>query len=290
MTNAYSNWLRLIRAARGLEAGGFYNAAKLLWAALYASEIKAAGGEVIPKGEDLDRDLAAILDEWRTTGVNPALVAALEKGRAAVREDRTIPYDDIPAVSVSRTTGDMFLGDPPEFTDNHDHRLGLRSFTPVWYLEPLSRHEALAALEYGPALIEAEIVGLTLEQMTMITPAPGEWTMRELLNHLMMSQELFAARVDKILSETNPSLEGMAVWAMTQKLLSPDQIVERYRASREHTVARLKAISPEDWRRAGQHSEWGRQTVLDQATYFARHEASHMPQFAQIRRAIEKAE
>ncbi len=277
---------QLIRAARGAEAGGYYGVAKLLWAMAYSEEVKGSNQAGIPRGAELDGELSAIIESLKARSGDTSVITALEKGLQAVREDCTVNYTDVPGVYVSRTTGEVILGEPPEFTSNHDHRLGLREFKPIWYFEPMSPAECLNALEHNPDVIAEQISGLTTEQL-LVAPAPGEWNMRELLWHLLQAQELVAARVEKMLTENHPSLEGMAVWAMKDdQAMSPADILERYCASREVMISRLKAIAPADWYRGGWHSEFGEQTVLSQATYFARHEMSHMPQFAQIRRAV----
>lgn len=281
--------IKLICAARGAEAGGYNGVAKLLWALAYSEEVKASNQVGIPRGVELDGELSAIIEALKARSGDTSVIAALEKGLQSVREDRTVNYADVPGVYVSRTTGEVILGEPPEFTPNHDHRLGLREFKAIWYFEPMSPAECLNALEHNPDVVAEQISGLTAEQL-LVAPAPGEWNMRELLWHLLQAQELVAARVEKMLTENHPSLEGMAVWAMKDgQAISPGDILERYRASREVMVAHLKAIAPADWYRAGWHSEFGEQTVLSQATYFARHEMSHMPQFAQIRRAVSGA-
>ncbi len=55
-------------------------------------------------------------------------------------------------------------------------------------------------------------------------------------------------------------------------------IVARYRGLRHGTVDRLRTLDDAGWARGGRHPEWGRVTVLGQAAYFARHEASHLAQ------------
>ena len=52
----------------------------------------------------------------------------------------------------------------------------------------------------------------------------------------------------------------------------------RVSALRHATVTRLAGLADPDWGRGGNHPEWGRVTVLGQAAYFARHEASHLAQ------------
>jgi DinB family protein len=286
MSQAYDELIRYIRTARGLEAGGYYGAAKLVWALAYSQEIAASNEQGIPRGADLDHELGVILDTLKAAGRDPTIITALESGREAVRWDTTVTYEDIPAVYASRTTGEIFVGEAPEFTSNNDHVLGLKEFPPIWYFEAMTPEQALEVLSAAGDIVESQIKGLSAEQL-LIAPAAGEWNMRQLLGHLMMAQELLAGRVEEMLAEDNPPLEGIAVWAMTEEHdLSPGEILERYRDSRQKLVERLKAIPVSDWWRGGWHSEFGKQTILSQAIYFARHELSHMPQFGQIRRAI----
>lgn len=282
---AYQQLIRLIRAAKGAEAGGFYGISKLLWAMAYRMEIQAAG-EDIPRGDALEAMLDEIQADLVDAGTPLPVLEALAKGRASLRADKPIPYADVPDVYVSRSSGEIFIGEPPALTSRGEHRLGLRSFGPIWYLDPLIPSEVIAALEAGAEAVQATLAGLSPYQLEM-HPAAGEWSMRELLNHWLFAQELLAARVDKLLTEDNPTLKGLAVWSIPAENVAVGEILERYRDSREKLLARLKALEPADWWRSGWHNEFGVQTVLAQVTYFARHEYSHLPQAHAIREGLE---
>jgi len=106
---------RLIHAARALEASGSYNAAKLLWALAYSEEIRgsAAAGEPVTRAER-DRELQALIPALRAAGTGEAILSAIERGRLAALEDRTIPLEEIPPVYVCRTCGQVALSRPPE--------------------------------------------------------------------------------------------------------------------------------------------------------------------------------
>ncbi len=92
----------------------------------------------------------------------------------------------------------------------------------------------------------------------------------------------------RLLAEDEPDLAGRAVWAETPasdegsvRSGEPAGVLfERYRELRGATVKQLRDREESGWRRAGHHAEWGRVTVLSQAAYFARHQASHMAQIA----------
>lgn len=286
-TTNYAELIKLIQAARGLEAGGYYGLAKLMWGLAYAAEVKTSNAAGIPRGAQLDATIADIMESLKGDDIDPAITDALAKGWQAVREDRTVPYTDIPDVFVSRTEGEIFIGEPPELTANNDHKLALKAFKGIWYFDALSPAEVLAALETNPNVIQAQINQLPVEQL-LIAPAHSEWNMHQLLAHILMAQELLTERIDLILTQDNPNLASRAVWAQKdQEALSTGDVLERYLDLRQKTIERLKALPAGDWWRTGWHDEFGAQTVLSQATYFARHEMSHMPQFAQIAHVLE---
>lgn len=285
--NDYVDLLNLIQTARGLEAGGYYGLAKVMWALAYSAEVKASNAAGIPRHADLDTALAGILQSLQASETDPAIISAIEKGWQAVREDRTIPYNDIPDVFVSRTGGEVYLGEPPEITPTNDHRLALREFKGIWYFDALTPAEVFKALEGNPVIIKEQLADLSADQL-LSAPAHSEWNMHQLLAHILMAQELLSQRIDLMLTEDNPNLASRAVWAQKdQEALSTGDVLERYLDLRQQLVERLKALPAADWWRKGWHDEFGAQTVLSQATYFARHEMSHMPQFAQIRQSLD---
>jgi uncharacterized damage-inducible protein DinB len=284
----YEHLTRLVRVARGLEAGGYYNAAKLFWAMAFSEELRASNEQGIPlKVDDLDREMQTALDALAAAGAEPELIAALQSGRQAARDDRTIPWTEIPQVHVCRTCGEIALGQaPPRCPTCGARALTFREFPPVYYLEPLSPGQAMGALVSGPDEVEDAVKHLSEAAMTQ-PPRPGEWAIRDVLWHLLMAQSVFTGRVEKMLAEDNPSMEGVAVWAIEgEESLSARDILARYRDSRMATVEQLKAMSPADWWRTARHEEFVQFTILQQASYFAKHERSHLPQIDAIRQAI----
>lgn len=278
--------LRYVRAARGLDAGGFYNGARLLWALAYAEEIKASNAAGIPRDEALAAELDQLVQDLSGSGVNPDVLKGLTNTAAAVRENRTVTYAEAPAVYVSRTSGDVFIGKPPALTRTNDDVLALRAVPSIWYLEDLySPEQAIAALTAFPQQVVNLVQDMNHAQM-FIPERPGEWNMRDLLRHLYLTQELIAVRVEQIMAEDNPTLKGLALWAVTdQDDISGAEFLAKYRASRDQMLARLQHLHPQDWWRPCFHDEFGPMTLLHQVVYFARHERSHVPQMHAIYKA-----
>jgi hypothetical protein len=107
------------------------------------------------------------------------------------------------------------------------------------------------------------------------------------------AQGVLSARVNLMLDQDNPPLTSLAVsaWATSEEEHPPTarRIFEDYRASREALVARLDTLPLKDWWRTGQHQEFGPVTILQQASYFAAHERTHLPQIAVLRRQFARA-
>ena len=280
--------LQAIRIARGFEMRGAYNAAKLFWALAFSCEIQLSNAIGIQDGVDqLDSEIEALLSVAKLEETDPQWVAMMRRGQQGARENRTILLTEIPEASVCRRCGEMILGDSSSGCPAcHAQALTLRIFPPIYYLEPLPREQALSALASAPREMEAAMRGLNAEQLSRPSK-PGEWAIRDVAWHVLVAQGLLAGRLEKMLAEVDPPLPSVPAWAVDAiDSLSTSEILQQYSSSRQATVERLSRLAAEDWWRTGQHDEFGQVTVLQQASYFAKHERSHFPQLSEIRRAL----
>lgn len=60
-------------------------------------------------------------------------------------------------------------------------------------------------------------------------------------------------------------------------------MLRRYSASQQATLGSLKQMTTASWWRTAQQEEFDIVTILQQASYFAKHERSHLSQIAAIR-------
>ncbi|MBE0691047.1 MAG: DinB family protein, partial [Anaerolineae bacterium] len=240
----------------------------------------------IPRGDTLVRELDSLVADLRGSGAADDLFTAISAGIQGIREDRTIPFTAIPDVLVSRKCGDIYLGGVTETTDCGDDPLDLRRFEAIYYFDLMSPADVLAAMTAFPDTLAARIDGLSEDQMQR-TPFPGEWSLRELIFHFAMAQEVLQGRLEQLVTSDNPTLKSVAVWTMGEgEPVTTQAIFERYRASRAKSIDLLAEIAPGDWWRGGYHDEFGPVTILSQACYFTRHERSHMPQWVALLNAI----
>ena len=277
---------RLAAVARGLEREGAYNGAKLVRASLARELIRYAAQEAPSGGAAVACALQRLVDELGTT-LPRRIADALGPLPATIEAGRTISLVEAPRTRVCRVCGETFLGDdvPAGCPTCEAPALSFHEELPVWYLEPADRGAILAALAAGPHRLEGALRGHGDESLGR-QPAPGEWSARQALEHLLYAEELLATRISRLLDEDEPDLAAAAVWAETpasdegsaETGLPAGAIASRIGDLRHATVGRLAGLPDADWARAGQHPEWGRVTVLSQAAYFARHEASHFAQ------------
>jgi hypothetical protein len=277
---------RYAAVARGLEREGAYNAAKLLRGALQRELVRYAEQEGPSGGTAAAEALASLvsdLGDELAPGVEPLLRPLPD----AIRAGHTIPLRDAPRVHVCRVCGETFLGDevPATCPTCEAPALSFHEELPVWYLGPADRGAILGALVGGPRHLERALEGRTDDALAR-PPAPGEWSARQALEHLLFCEELLAKRIGRLLDEEEPDLAAAAVWADTPasdegtaETGEPASVIAARIAELRHaTVGRLASLPESSWGRGGTHPEWGRVTVLSQAAYFARHEASHLAQ------------
>jgi hypothetical protein len=280
----------LARVARGLEAGGIYNGAKLV-RALIDRELARAGFATPLAGAELATAVAGIADRLAIVGDNPALVGALRAAADAAGSEAPLALADAPRTWSCRICGRISLGAVPAWCPTCEAPAAqAREQVPAWYLEPILPSEALVQLEAGLAALEGIVAVCPLAVLDK-APRPGEWSVRETLQHLVTAEELLFARIPRLLEEDDPELVATAAWVLPpsdeaagSSDLSARELLDRLRSMRLATIARLGAISDSAWQRPGRHPEWGAVTVTSQAGYFARHLWSHL---AQVRAAAE---
>ncbi len=278
----------LARLARAVELIGAYNGAKLLRAALDRELVRWAVDHRPDDDDELEPALVAVAAGLRASGGSTELAARLEAIAPIVGSRGVVTLDDAPEARTCRVCGELFIGPPPATCPACEApALTFREQPPTWFLDPIEPGAALEALAAGPARLHAAVDGLPAARLDR-APRPGEWSVRETLEHVVGAEELLATRVARLLDEDEPDLvawvpasgEAPSDEATPTTGASAAELIARYDALRAATVDRLRGLAPADWLRAGRHPEWGRVTVLAQAGYFARHQASHEAQVA----------
>jgi len=121
-------------------------------------------------------------------------------------------------------------------------------------------------------------------------PDPKNFAAKECVCHLRDTEGLFMDRFGAILAMDDPKLAFDPSmpdrWAEERQYLRNDaqQALVHFRRRREETLALLRTLTPEQWKRGAVHATRGRRTADDFVTLMAWHDDNHLDQLA---RALE---
>ncbi len=287
---SYFDPYALQRVSRTASDLGHYNLGKLLNAAAASLANRSLYAESLPK---TDRELAEAVSQLEPrlceAGLDPQLLAAIQRAREIVAAGNLILYEDAPLVWVCRVCGEVALRAVPDHCPHCGAGALIFQFLPAaFYLEPEPAPLIMAQLARTPAWLEATLRGLTEEQTThRVAGTEGEWSLHEAAGHLLDTQHLIAQRVELFMEHAAPNLNAKAMWqAVESAELSSVEIAAEFRLSREAMLTQLRSAPSDRWTNVGQHSEFGPVTLQQQCTYFAKHEQWHMAQITRIRRDL----
>ena len=148
------------------------------------------------------------------------------------------------------------------------------------------RLELLKSLRASPVVAEALIGAFPDDGSLRRRPAEGEWAAVEVVAHLADTEERALARVRRMASEDEPTLEPFDQEALANErsYLDLDVAAEltRLAALRAEHVALLESLDEVGWNRVGIHGEHGRMTIERYESHVAAEEVDHLAQIARL--------
>jgi len=112
--------------------------------------------------------------------------------------------------------------------------------------------------------LEKAVKHLSGKQMRK-RPAPGKWSIAEILAHLADTEVVASWRMRLILGNDGTPIQGFDqdVWAETFRYADqdPDDSLKTFRVLRESYLSLLKHVPRELWKNHGMHSERGKETI-----------------------------
>ena len=156
-------------------------------------------------------------------------------------------------------------------------------------MDESERRRHLETLAATPAALKAAVRGLP-KKLLLFTPAPGKWSILEILGHLRdMESEAYLERYTRILAETDPRLPDLngEAFAIERDYRSAKaaEVLRDWTRLRRETLRLLRKVTAAQWTRAGVHETAGRLTMED----FLRRQAvgndeAHLGQIEAIKR------
>ncbi|MEO8368214.1 MAG: DinB family protein [Candidatus Solibacter sp.] len=117
-------------------------------------------------------------------------------------------------------------------------------------------------------------------------PAPGKWSVVEVVAHLAEDELSSSWRYRQMLENPGSALAGFDQdeWARRGQYAQWDlrDALEMFRLLRAANVRLLAGLKEDEWSLWGTHSERGRMTVAELAAHMNKHDARHMAQIERI--------
>lgn len=117
-------------------------------------------------------------------------------------------------------------------------------------------------------------------------PAPGKWSVAQILSHLADAEIVGGFRLRAALAEPRSALAAydQDLWAQSMRY---DEIpaaasLERFAQLRAWNMALYASLREDEWERFAIHAERGRESVRDHARLYAGHDLNHMTQVRRI--------
>jgi len=152
------------------------------------------------------------------------------------------------------------------------------------YAKFLGRRDPLAVAAATPSRIVSLIRGLPARQLAR-RPAPGKWSIQEIITHLADTDMVMACRARWIAFEDHPTLVpfDQEKWAAgrAREREPLAETLERFRLLRRTQLRLFRLASRQAFRRTGFHPERGVVSLRVQLETLAGHDLNHL---AQIRR------
>jgi len=112
-----------------------------------------------------------------------------------------------------------------------------------------------------------------------IPDTAGDWSIAEILNHLLDAERRFIARVRRLKRENMPRMRVMPGAEVTS--LTALQAWKAFYELRRRHITLLRSLKPADWRRSGTLSPGvGKVTIAGIVRHLAAHDAAHTAQIA----------
>jgi rubrerythrin len=165
------------------------------------------------------------------------------------------------------------------------------SFGPFYSLAPehlgqRTPDEIQAILAATPGQVARTILNVE-EAVLSRKPTPDEWSVKELISHLIETDYLFVWRVNMILSE--PDLPDVAYPIPPWKLhegkgyeeISALELIKRLEDSHAKSLDSVQDLTPVQWCRRGAMLRASR-SLVDLGTWVANHDLGHLAQIRQL--------
>ncbi len=122
------------------------------------------------------------------------------------------------------------------------------------------------------------------EERANAAPAPGKWSVREIVCHLADCETVFGIRLRHTLGEDHHVIQpfDQETWAVNYGAYTLAEALALFRAARNWNLALLRSLKPEVYGKPVTHPERGEMTFGSIVETMAGHDLNHMGQLEAI--------
>ncbi len=146
--------------------------------------------------------------------------------------------------------------------------------------------EALHKFRAGTVALAQALHGVTPEESARV-PAPGKWSINQIVRHVADTEIVVAMRLRLIVAEDKPVLSpfNQDRWAaaLGYEDANPFVSLALFEALRVDTTKMLEGLPAEAFERVSVHPERGEKSLLEWVGLFGNHVFTHVEQIKKIR-------
>lgn len=146
----------------------------------------------------------------------------------------------------------------------------------------LSVDKALRSLRKTPVILSAILRDVDQERAVSATDGADGWSVLFVVCHLRDFEEIYTERLRLMLETEYPRYSHIDQEALPMKHRYADQnlrdVLNDFIEQRRRQVATFEKLTDEQWKRRGQHPEFGEHDVLEFAINTALHDVNHIEQ------------
>jgi hypothetical protein len=145
--------------------------------------------------------------------------------------------------------------------------------------------DPLAMQREMPSILTGLIQGVPEKELRR-SPAPGKWSVNEIIAHLADSELVSVWRYRQMIEFNDGPLTpyDQDKWASLGKYsaTNPKESLQLFTALRKINLDMFARLTPAEWQHGGMHAERGRITVESLARHVAGHDRNHLERIEKI--------
>lgn len=144
--------------------------------------------------------------------------------------------------------------------------------------------QALAATPPDLRLMLGKVDGAAASH----SPAPSQWSIRQLLEHLLDVEVRYLARLQRVVNEDKPFLPAIHPNAAAAPITPCPLLLVQFEAARAQTVTFLQDLPPGSWQRPALHETLGATKLRFLVQMLVDHDTEHLSQLIEIQQLIRR--